>query len=276
MQKLLSADDIGAVIALAQRAAREILAIYETDFVVHHKDDESPVTEADHASDALIQSLLPDVGGKWPVLSEESVAAHDPAIRQQWSTYWCVDPLDGTKDFKNRSGQFAINIGLIHDNQPHWGLILAPAMHQCWHGGKGYGAFSRNLDTGEDVAIAPTVPAHRPLRALISRSHSGNAENGIINAINNSGYGEVVIEKRGSSVKYCAIAQGEIDFMPRFHPCMEWDTAAPQAILEAVGGSVMDLQGKPLRYNRDDMTNPHLVAFADPELPWREWLAARS
>ena len=275
MQKLLSADDIGAVIALAQRAAKEILAVYETDFAVDHKDDASPVTEADRASDALIQSLLPDVGGKWPVLSEESPEAHDPKVRQQWRTYWCVDPMDGTKDFKNRTGQFAINIGLIHNNEPHWGLVLAPAMNQCWHGGKAYGAFNRDLDANEDQPLTPEIPAHKPLRALISRSHSSRNETSIVDAINASGYGEVIIEKRGSSVKYCAIAQGDVDFMPRFHPCMEWDTAAPQAILEAVGGSVTDLDGNPLKYNRDDMTNPHLVAFADPNLPWREWIASR-
>ncbi len=261
----VSTEQREAVIALARKAALEILAVYESQFAIEHKDDRSPLTAADLASHRCIvaglQALTPEI----PVLSEESKDL-DIAERRQWSTFWLVDPLDGTREFIKRNGEFTVNIALIEDGAATFGVIQQPVTGALWHGAPGVGAFRR--EGNEDVAIEARKPASAPLRIAASRSHRDARTQALLDALPGS---EVV--GCGSSLKFCRIAEGGIDLYPRFGPTSEWDTAAGQAILEAAGGAVLDPRGRSLRYNqRDTLLNGDFLAFGD--LALREALPA--
>ncbi len=262
---MLSGMQREAVIGLARKAAAEILAVYESEFAIEHKDDRSPLTAADLASHRCIvaglQALTPEI----PVLSEESKDL-DIAERRQWSTFWLVDPLDGTREFIKRNGEFTVNIALIEDGAATFGVIQQPVTGALWHGAPGVGAFRR--EGNEDVAIEARKPASAPLRIAASRSHRDARTQALLDALPGS---EVV--GCGSSLKFCRIAEGGIDLYPRFGPTSEWDTAAGQAILEAAGGAVLDPRGRSLRYNqRDTLLNGDFLAFGD--LALREALPA--
>ena len=248
-----------AVIAIARDAARDILGVYESEFAVQCKDDRSPLTAADLAAHrrivAGLKSLTPDI----PVLSEESKAI-DIAERRKWATFWLVDPLDGTREFIKRNGEFTVNIALVDDGVSTWGVIQQPTTGMLWHGGAGIGAFRREGDV--DVAIHARIPAGQPLRIAASRSHRDERTQAVIDALPGS---EVI--GCGSSLKFCGIAEGGIDLYPRFGPTSEWDTAAGQAILEGAGGVVLDPLGRPFRYNqRDTLLNGDFMALGDVAL----------
>ena len=252
-----------AAIAIARRAAGEILAVYDSEFAVQHKDDRSPLTAADLAAHRCIvdglQALTPDI----PVLSEESKDL-DIAARRQWTRFWLVDPLDGTREFIKRNGEFTVNIALVEDGVATWGVIQQPVTGALWHGGAGLGAFIREGDAG-DVAIHARIPASAPLRIAASRSHRDERTQAVIDALPGS---DVV--GCGSSLKFCRIADGGIDLYPRFGPTSEWDTAAGQAILEGAGGAVLDPRGRPFRYNqRDTLLNGDFIALGDIALRGR-------
>lgn len=245
-----------AVIAIARDAAADILAVYEGAFAVEHKDDRSPLTAADLASHrrivAGLQALTPDI----PVLSEESKAI-DIAQRRTWSRFWLVDPLDGTREFIKRNGEFTVNIALIEDGVATFGVIQQPVGGGLWHATQGAGAFRRDGDL--DAGIRVRKPATVPLRIAASRSHRDDRTQALLDALTGS---EAVA--CGSSLKFCRIAEGELDLYPRFGPTSEWDTAAGQAILEAAGGAVLDPRGRPFRYNqRDSLLNGDFIAFGD-------------
>ena len=244
-----------AVIALARATAAEILAMYDSEFAVQHKDDRSPLTAADLASHRCIaaglQALTPDI----PLLSEESKDL-DIAARRQWPRFWLVDPLDGTREFIKRNGEFTVNIALVEDGVATFGVIQQPVSGALWHGAPGAGAYRREGDA--DVAIRVRKPAAAPLRIAASRSHRDARTQALLDALG----GEAVA--CGSSLKFCRIAEGGIDLYPRFGPTGEWDTAAGQAILEAAGGAVLDPQGRPFRYNqRETLLNGDFIAFGD-------------
>ena len=248
-----------AVIAIARHAAADILAVYEDAFEVEHKDDRSPLTAADLASHrrivAGLQALTPEI----PVLSEESKAI-DTARRRTWSRFWLVDPLDGTREFIKRNGEFTVNIALIEDGVATFGVIQQPVNGGLWHGTLGAGAFRRVEDV--DEAIRTRKPASAPLRIAASRSHRDARTQVLLNVLSGS---EAIA--CGSSLKFCRIAEGELDLYPRFGPTSEWDTAAGQAILEAAGGAVLDPRGRPFRYNqRDTLLNGDFIAFGDVTL----------
>jgi len=257
-----------AVIAIARDAATHVLAVYDSEFAVQHKDDKSPLTAADLAShrcivDAL-ERLTPDV----PVLSEESVEDVPGLVRREWRRLWLVDPLDGTREFVKRNGEFSVNIALIIDGDPVLGVIQAPVTGDLWHAQRGVGAFRRDGDT--DVRLQSRRPASAPLRVAASRSHRDARTDACIARM-----GEIEPVGLGSSLKFCRLADGSLDAYPRFGPTSEWDTAAGQCILEAAGGIVVDPKGRPLRYNqRDTLLNGDFLALGDPDLPWRTWLAA--
>ena len=254
-----------AVIALAYRAAAEILAVYDSASVtgnvaVVHKDDRSPLTAADLASHRCIVAGLQALTPHIPVLSEESKDI-DIAARREWSTFWLVDPLDGTREFIKRNGEFTVNIALIEDGVATWGVIQQPVTGACWHGGAGLGALIREGDA-VNVAIHVRTPATAPLRIAASRSHRDERTQAVIDALPGS---DVV--GCGSSLKFCRIADGGIDLYPRFGPTSEWDTAAGQAILEGAGGAVLDPRGRPFRYNqRDTLLNGDFIALGDLSL----------
>ena len=275
VDRLLSGAQVEQVINLARQAGRAILEIYNAPngFEVARKLDESVFTQADLESNRILVHGLQLLEPLWPVLSEECPQSHASDIRQQWPTLWMIDPLDGTKDFVHRTGEFAINIALVDQGKAHWGLVYSPVLETAWHGGGGYGSYVRYDHSATDHRIHAQVPAARPLRALVSRNHHGGAEHRILAEIDRDDYGPAQSLQHGSSIKYCKIAEGQADFMPRLHPCMEWDTAAPQAILEGAGGQVLTTQGQALTYNsRTTLLNGNLVALADPALPWQQWL----
>ena len=246
-----------AVIELARAAAAEILAVYDSDFAIEHKDDRSPLTAADLASHRCIVAGLQALTPHIPVLSEESKDL-DIAARREWTTFWLVDPLDGTREFIKRNGEFTVNIALVVDGVATWGVIQQPVTGALWHGGAGLGAFIREGDAG-DVAIRTRAPAAAPLRIAASRSHRDARTQAVLDALPDS---EVV--GCGSSLKFCRIADGGIDLYPRFGPTSEWDTAAGQAILEGAGGAVLAPDGRPFRYNqRTTLLNGDFIALGD-------------
>ena len=250
-----------AVIDLARQAAADILSIYdsasfEADAALQHKDDHSPLTAADLASHRCIVAGLRALTPEIPVLSEESKDA-DIAARRGWNTLWLVDPLDGTREFVKRNGEFTVNIALIEDGVATFGVIQQPVTGALWHGAPGRGAFRR--DGAADVAIHARIPAASPLRIAASRSHRDARTQALLDALPGSD-----VLGCGSSLKFCRIAEGAMDLYPRFGPTSEWDTAAGQAILEAAGGAVLDPQGRAFRYNqRDTLLNGDFVALGD-------------
>ncbi|GAA4870318.1 3'(2'),5'-bisphosphate nucleotidase CysQ [Luteimonas vadosa] len=261
------------VIALAREAADAILGVYAQDFDVVRKDDASPLTEADLAAHHCIigglRRLTPDV----PVLSEESAHTVPAEVRMGWTRLWVVDPLDGTREFVKRNGEFTVNIALVEDGVPVFGVIQAPVTGTLWHGAPGQGAYRRDREAPDvDVPLQARANPGRPLRVAASRSHLDPATAALMQRI-----GETEPVGLGSSLKFCRLAQGDMDVYPRFGPTSEWDTAAGQAILVAAGGCVLDKQGRPFRYNqRQTLLNGDFIALGDPALPWRKWVGERA
>jgi 3'(2'), 5'-bisphosphate nucleotidase len=254
-----------AVIDLAREAGAAIMEVYRQDFDVEHKDDRSPLTQADLASHRIIceglRTLTPDI----PLLSEES-AQLPWDVRREWKKYWLVDPLDGTREFVKKNGEFTVNIALIDNHDPVFGVVQTPALDVLHWAATGVGAFRR--EGNEDVALSTRRPALSPLRVAASRSHLDERTAGLLQRL-----GDIEAIGLGSSLKFCRIAEGRLDFYPRFGPTSEWDTAAAQVLVEAAGGSVLDLDGRPLRYNtKDSLLNPFFLVLGDPSLPWRTWL----
>jgi 3'(2'), 5'-bisphosphate nucleotidase len=252
--------------SIAQAAGRAIMEIYDSDFAVELKDDRSPLTAADRAAHALIVERLGALPDPLPVLSEESSQAEIEG-RLSWREYWLVDPLDGTKEFVKRNGEFTVNIALVQGHRAVLGVVVAPAKGLEYSGIVGWGTF--RLDASGRRPVAVTQPAAEPLRVVGSRSHANPDLAAYVDAL-----GPHVLKPMGSSLKICLVAEGAADIYPRLGPTSEWDTAAAQAILESAGGSMIDCVGQPLRYNtKERLLNPHFLAFGDRE---RDWLAALS
>lgn len=249
---------------IARHAGQEIMAVYRKDFSVTEKSDASPLTQADLAAHECIVALLPSLDADIPILSEES-AGIDWQTRQQWSRYWLVDPLDGTREFIKKNDEFTVNIALIEFGEPVLGVVYAPALDWLWVGDRNLGAHWQHA--GEH-GIAKIRLAQTPLQIAASRSHRDEKTQAYLDQI-----GAVNTLGMGSSLKFCKIATGEIDLYPRFGPTSEWDTAAAQAVLEAAGGGVFALDGKPLRYNhKESLLNPYFMAVGDQRIPWQKWL----
>jgi len=252
------------VVALAEDAGHAILEVYSTDFDVQQKDDESPLTQADLAAhrwiDAGLRALTPDI----PIISEE---AGLPAFseRSQWTRYWLIDPLDGTKEFVNRNGEFTVNIALIDNHRPVLGVVRVPVQDKTYVGCEGLGAQRRD-GTSTPVSIAVNPTAASPARIVGSRSHRGASLDAYLESL-----GDYDMVPMGSSLKFCVIAEGTADLYPRLGPTSEWDTAAAQAVVEQAGGSVVTLDGKPMKYNtKDDILNPYFFVTGASD---RDWLA---
>ena len=262
---LLDAGLREQVIDLVYRAGAAILEIYAQDFEVEIKDDRSPLTAADRAAHDILDAGLSALAQGWPVLSEES-SVIPWEQRRQWRRYWLVDPLDGTREFVKRNGEFTVNVALIEDGVPRFGVVHAPVGGELWWGGGGLGAF-RRVDR-DDLAIASTRPAAAPLRVAASRSHLDASTLALLTRL-----GEHERLGVGSSLKFCWLAEGRADVYPRFGPTSEWDTAAGQCVLEGAGGCVIDVHGAALRCNQgESLINTDFLALGDPDLPWRDWL----
>lgn len=255
------------VLALAREAGRHILRIYATtEIAVERKDDRSPLTAADRASHAAIERGLQALTPGIPVWSEES-AAIDPAERERWSTFWLVDPLDGTKEFINRNGEFTVNIALVTGHEPTLGVVHAPARDTDYYACRGVGAFAR-AGAAPARRIAVCRRARQPVRVVGSRSHRGDFLDAFLRSL-----GPCEMVPMGSALKFCLVAAGEADVYPRLGPTSEWDTAAAQAVVECAGGYVVDPDGRPLRYNKGPgALNPHFVVYGDPGRDWARLL----
>lgn len=240
------------VVAIADAASERVLDIYRTDFKVEHKSDHSPLTAADLASNWIItdglRRLTPDI----PILSEESVAA-DWQTRKHWQRFWLVDPVDGTKEFTQRTGEFTVNIALIEDGEPVMGVVIAPALEEAFWGVVGEGAHKR--DGAGNVHCIRVAEPGTVTRVVASKNHLNEETKAFIEAL-----GEHELVQAGSSLKFCRIAEGHADIYPRLGPTCEWDTGAAQAVLVAAGGKVETLEGSPVRYGKEDVLNPHFIA----------------
>jgi 3'(2'), 5'-bisphosphate nucleotidase len=254
---MLDFDFLGG---LAVQAGKAILEVYGTDFEVQRKEDCSPLTLADTRSHRIIadslRSRYPDI----PVLSEEGRDVPFD-IRRNWDRFWLVDPLDGTKEFIKRNGEFTVNIALVENGTPVAGVIHIPVPNRLFVADVREGCWEI-LDSGSRRLKVAPAPADGPVRIVRSRSHPAPGLEDLLSLIP---IHEII--NRGSSLKFCAVASGEADFYPRFGPTWEWDTAAGQAVVTAAGGIMIDLSGKPFTYNKQNLLNgPFIVSSS------MEWL----
>jgi 3'(2'), 5'-bisphosphate nucleotidase len=259
---------LAPVITLAREAGEAIVEIYNSDFNVEHKEDRSPLTEADMAAHDILEEGLRALTPGLPVLSEES-AAIPFEERSGWRRYWLVDPLDGTREFVKRNGEFTVNVALIDDHRPVLGVIVVPVSGVCYYACEGHGAWRQ--EPGE----APVAIRVRPLesgRIIVagSRSHAGGRLAGFLDRL---GAHELV--SMGSSLKSCLVAEGRADVYPRLGPTSEWDTAAAQCVVEQAGGWITDTAMRPLRYNtKASLLNPDFFVSGTRDRDWSRYLAA--
>jgi len=245
---------------IAILAGDEILHFYNKDIEVTHKNDSSPLTKADLASNKIIIDLLNGLDSDIPILSEESLV--DWSTRKNWNKYWLVDPLDGTKEFIKNNGEFTVNIALIENNQPILGVIFVPAKSTLYFAQKKFGSFIMNTkiklnSLNEAKKITVTKQSNIIVRVIGSRSHSNNT---FANWINEK-FPNAEIIQAGSSLKFCLIAKGDADIYPRFGPTSEWDIAAGHIILNEAGGKVLTLENKEINYNKkESLLNPEFIA----------------
>jgi 3'(2'), 5'-bisphosphate nucleotidase len=261
MSMLSPSADVMTLLKLAQLAAREIMTVYASDFAVASKADLSPVTEADALAEKVILKGLKEVWPAVPVLAEESAAAGQ--VPKLGERFFLVDPLDGTKEFLSRNGEFTVNIALIESNRPIMGVVYAPAIQQMFWGENGKGAGFAQLSVTESLAditwkkLHVRKPPQDGLTVVASRSHMDAQTAGYLETCKVKS-----LRSSGSSLKFCSLAMGEADLYPRFGRTMEWDTAAGQAVLEAAGGKVSNVDGTPLRYGKSERgyDNPAFIA----------------
>lgn len=255
-----------SVIDIAYQSSDKIVEIYNREFDIEHKDDRSPLTEADmaahHAIVAGLQALTPEL----PVLSEESVDI-PYAERSSWQTYWLVDPLDGTREFIKRNGEFTVNIALIDKHQPVLGVIVVPVSGLCFYACHGAGSYRQEKgQSAEKIQVRKANPVSLVIAG--SRSHAGAR---LRQFLENVGGYELI--SMGSSLKSCLVAEGKADIYPRLGPTSEWDTAAAQAVVEEAGGMITMLDLQPLRYNtKDSLLNPEFLVIADRSFDWQKYL----
>ena len=253
------------VIEIAGNASEEILAVYNTAFSVEQKSDLSPLTAADLTANQVITAGLERLTPKMPVLSEES--AQCPfSERQSWRRYWLVDPLDGTREFVKRNGEFTVNIALIEDHQPILGVVWVPVTGVCYAACKNAGALKIDTDGQRHQMKTRTFPLER-VSVVGSRSHSNDATRAYIARL-----GDVDMIGIGSSLKICLVAEGRADVYPRFGPTSEWDTAAAHCVVEQAGGRLTNISLEPLLYNeKESVLNPFFLVVGDSSHNWAKY-----
>lgn len=254
---MLNQDQIQALRVIVKQAGDAILDIYHanTPVTVVTKSDDSPLTLADKASHQLIESALTQLTPDWPVVSEESDATVQ-SLRVTYPIYWLVDPLDGTKEFIKRNGEFTVNIALIVDGNAVFGIVGVPVKNKIYWGGKDFGCSLQN-EQGDIVTLVGLPNEQQPIRVVGSRSHINPETQAYLDRL-----GDYELVSVGSSLKFCLLAEGKADLYPRLGPTCEWDTAAAQAVLEGAGGKVTTLDGDVLRYSKKEILNPWFVAYA--------------
>lgn len=254
------------VTAIAKQAGEAIMAVYNGEIAVQRKADDSPLTQADLAAHHVIEAGLTQLTPELPIISEES-AAIPYAQRRQWQTYWLVDPLDGTREFIKRNGEFTVNIALIEDHQPVLGVVYAPALDLLFYAARGQGAY-RQLGSKPPQRIHARDFDPTQVTVAGSRSHAGERLLQFLSSI-----GPHMLISMGSSLKICLVAEGRADVYPRLGLTSEWDTAAAQCVLEEAGGRLVGIDNLPFRYNtKDSMLNPDFFAAGATQHNWAGYL----
>lgn len=248
---------IAAVMDIARRAGDEILSIYQKDFSVEYKDDKSPLTEADKLSNEVIIDGLKKITPAIPIISEETKLT-DYSIRKHWTQCWLVDPIDGTKEFIKKNGEFTINIALIENGEPVLSVLFIPAQDKMYHAKKREGAY--RIESGNSQKLQIRELAQDGILKIVgSRSHQTPELLQYVEQQKQK-YPEVEFVAAGSSIKFCLVAEGKADVYPRLGPTMEWDTAAGQLIATEAGAQVLVWDtGAPIIYNRENLLNPNFI-----------------
>lgn len=259
------------VIAIAKEAGEAIMQIYSTDFGFEMKSDNSPLTEADIAAHDIIVARLHQLTPDIPVLSEESDAI-DIGLRLSWQKYWLIDPLDGTREFLKRNGEFTVNIALVSQNQSIMGVVYAPVPGLTYYASKGQGAYKQ-------IGTAPIQRIHtknlnlQQITVAGSRSHSDEKFQKFMHSVEATALVKPELIRLGSSLKICLVAEGGADVYPRLGPTYEWDTAAAHCVLQEAGGDIVDEHAVTLSYNnKPSLLNPHFFATADKSQQWATFL----
>jgi len=248
----ITQDQAQHIITLATRAGKKILHFYKQPLDVSKKDDNSPLTQADLAAHTLLTQELALLFPGIPIISEEAALPDTiPAL------FWLVDPLDGTKEFINQSDEFTVNIALVEHGRPIFGVVHLPALGATYFSTPD-GAHRIAHEKEERIHVSD---AHTPLRVVASKSHLNEETRAYIDTLSDH-----TLVTRGSSLKFCTIAEGNADIYPRFGRTMEWDTAAAHAVLNAAGGAVLLLDGSPLQYGKESLANPYFIAIGDTQL----------
>jgi 3'(2'), 5'-bisphosphate nucleotidase len=259
---------LAPVTDLARGAGNAILEVYHQaeDYEVTDKADNSPLTVADVRAHRVIEQGLAELRPQIPILSEESGEV-PYSERAQWSAYWLVDPIDGTREFIKRNGEFTVNIALVDEGVPVLGVVHAPVIATDYFAAQGVGAYKR-VDEADATAIQAQALGADTIRVAGSRSHADERLQAFLDRI-----GDYELRPMGSSLKFCLVAQGSADVYARFGRTSEWDTAAAQAVVEAAGGHVTDTALQPLRYNQgESLLNPDFLAFGDAGHDWSRYV----
>lgn len=248
MQYNVNIEDIKTI---ALDAGKLIMEIYNKDFQIDHKDDKSPLTEADLKSNELICKSLNELYPNIPIMSEENKQL-DFSDRKDWKYYFCVDPIDGTKEFIKKNGEFTVNIALIHNNTPVLGVVYAPVLNDLyWADG------TNSYKNGEKLPLKTNDNPKEKLFVVASKSHLSEVTQEFIDALDSKNIEQV---SKGSSLKLCMVAEGEADIYPRLAPTMEWDTAAADAVVRCAGKMTYQFESnEPIKYNKKDLLNPWFI-----------------
>ena len=247
---MLRQIELNEIENIAKEAGETIMEIYNRDFSIAYKDDKSPLTEADLASHEVIMRGLEKYG--MPILSEEGKEISYEE-RKKWEYYWCIDPIDGTKEFIKKNGEFTVNIALIHHDMPVLGVVYAPALGDMYAAKQGEGAFKN----GQELPLSRNSDLSEKTRVVASKSHLSEETQAFIDALDTR---EVEQVSKGSSLKLCMVAEGEADIYPRLAPTMEWDTAAADAVVRESGKmTYIFASGTPVRYNKENLLNPWFI-----------------
>ncbi len=259
---------VNPVCEIAKKAGAEIMKIYAEGFEIEQKKDHSPLTTADLASHTLIIEKLEKLTPEIPILSEES-ASISFAERSSWKNYWLIDPLDGTREFIKRNGEFTVNIALITEHSSSLGVVYIPVQDICYSASRKQGAYKQEQNQmPKKIQVRSSTPTNKPT-ICGSRSHAGKSLQALQEKI-----GEFDLISMGSSIKMCLVAEGVADIYPRFGPTSEWDTAAAHCVVNEAGGVIVDTTLKTLQYNtKDSLLNPSFLAVGDLNNQWCEFLS---
>lgn len=254
------------VIQVAYQAGKVIMEVYDAGYHIEQKSDLTPVTEADMAANNIIETTLKDLTPHLPMLTEES-CPNTFEERQNWQRYWLIDPLDGTREFIKRNGEFTVNIALIDGTEAVLGVVYAPVKGVLYYAAKGQGAF-KQASTNQPKAIHVREKRGKKTVVACGRSEPSEAMQAFMARL-----GEYEIIRVGSALKSCLVAEGKVDLYARLGPTSEWDTAAAQCIVEEAGGAITDTQMQRLSYNtKDDLLNPHFFVTGDKSVNWSDYL----